>query len=171
MRGLSRCGRGASSGALRRRRAGSIPGMTEPATRSFWGWGDEGSGPDATERDHLKMLLGARLGVSSFAELTPPRLEDLRLPPPRLAPPAALQGFVSQAPRDRAGHTYGKAYRDIVRGLSGDFAPAPDAVAYPRSEAEVEAVLAWCGERDLAAIPYGGGSSASGGVEARGLGE
>ena len=58
-------------------------------------------------------------------------------------------------------------HRRFVRGLDGDFAPAPDAVAYPRTEAEVIAVLAWCDDQSLSAIPYGGGSSTVGGVEAR----
>src|SRR4051812_10848358 len=97
-------------------------------TRSFWGWGDEGKGLDATEREAVKMLIGARLGVSDLAEIPPPSLESIRLPAPRLAPPSSLAEIVSQAPRDRAGHTYGKAYRDVMRGLHGDFSPAPDAV-------------------------------------------
>jgi alkyldihydroxyacetonephosphate synthase len=135
--------------------------------RSFWGWGDEAGALGAEEREGLKALIAMRLGVQGFAEIAPPSLEAIVLPAPRVTPPASLAALVSQAPRDRAAHTYGKAYRDIVRGLAGDFSPAPDAVAYPRSEADVAAVLAWCDERGLAAIPYGGGSSAVGGVEAR----
>jgi alkyldihydroxyacetonephosphate synthase len=141
--------------------------MARPA-RSFWGWGAEGQGLDADEREGIKALIGMRLGVSGLAEIAPPSLDAIRLPPPRPAPPPpSLASIVSQAPRDRASHTYGKAFRDIVRGLAGDFSPAPDAVAYPKSEADVAAVLAFCDERDLMAIPYGGGSSAVGGVEAR----
>lgn len=139
--------------------------------RSFWGWGNEGAGLDHTEREGLKALVAMRLGVSSLDEITPPRLEDIRLPPPRLAPPASLAAIVSQDTRDRALHTYGRATRDIARALAGDFAAAPDVVAHPRNEAEVEAVLAWCDARGLAAIPFGGGSSCVGGVEARGLGD
>jgi alkyldihydroxyacetonephosphate synthase len=40
-------------------------------------------------------------------------------------------------------------------------------VAYPRDEAEVAAVLDWCAGARIACIPYGGGSSVVGGVEAR----
>ena len=136
-------------------------------TRSFWGWGNDEARIDADELAAVKALVEMALGVPCPAALAPPALDAVRLPPVRVAPPAALKAIVSQAPRDRAAHTYGKAYRDIVRGLAGDFAAAPDAVAYPRSEAEVTAVLAWCDARDLAAIPYGGGSSTVGGVEAR----
>jgi hypothetical protein len=45
-----------------------------------------------------------------------------------------------------------------------DFSNPPDVVAYPRDEDEIRAVLDWCGASDLAAIPYGGGSSVVGGV-------
>jgi len=40
-------------------------------------------------------------------------------------------------------------------------------VAFPRDEREVAAVLDWCTGAHLACIPYGGGSSVVGGVEAR----
>ena len=141
------------------------------ATRSFWGWGFEGAGLDATEREGIKMLIGARLGVSGFDEIAPPRLDDVRLPAPRATPPSSLAAIVSHDTRDRALHTYGRAFRDVARALAGDFEAAPCAVARPRDEAEVEAVLAWCDAQKLAAIPYGGGSSCVGGVEARGLGD
>jgi alkyldihydroxyacetonephosphate synthase len=141
-----------------------------PKPRSFWGWGDEGGGLDADQRDALKAVMAARLGLGSFADLAPPRIEDVRLPAPRIAPPASLAAIVSQVPRDRAAHTYGKSYRDVMRGLAGDFSAAPAAVAFPSSEDEVAAVLDWCGGAGLAAIPFGGGTSTVGGVEARDLG-
>ncbi len=46
----------------------------------------------------------------------------------------------------------------------GDFAHAPDVVAYPESEADVAALCDWCGDVGAAMIPYGGGSSVVGGV-------
>jgi len=45
------------------------------------------------------------------------------------------------------------------QGLEG----APDAVALPGSTEEVERVVRWCYERDLAIVPRGGGSGFSGG--------
>lgn len=145
--------------------------MDQKKTRSFWGWGFEGDGLGEAERDAIEGMIGARLGVAGFEKITPPRLDDIALRAPRVEPPSSLAGIVSQSKLDRATHTYGRAYRDVARALAGDFSPAPDAVARPRDEAEVEAVLAWCDARGLAAIPYGGGSSCVGGVEARGLGD
>jgi alkyldihydroxyacetonephosphate synthase len=136
--------------------------------RNFWGWGDESQALSSDERAAFKALLAMRLGADAFDEMTPPALDAIQLPRPTIdAPPASLGAILSQATRDRASHTYGKAYRDVMRGLAGDFSAAPDAVASPRTEAELVDVLAWCDARRLAAIPYGGGSSTVGGVEAR----
>src|SRR6185436_7076859 len=60
-----------------------------------------------------------------------------------------------------------RAYRDVVRGFRGQITDPPDLVMHPGDEREVEAVLAWCAEERLAAIPYGGGTSVVGGVEPR----
>jgi alkyldihydroxyacetonephosphate synthase len=53
----------------------------------------------------------------------------------------------------------------VVRAFRGRFDHPPDVVAYPREEAELEAVLDWCAEAGAAAIPFGGGTSVVGGVE------
>src|SRR5207247_9943957 len=45
------------------------------------------------------------------------------------------------------------------------FERPPDAVARPRYEDEVDAVLQWCAAAGAVAIPYGGGTSVVGGVE------
>jgi alkyldihydroxyacetonephosphate synthase len=134
--------------------------------RKFWGWGVEGAGPDEEQARRLLRTLAERLGVAGFELAPPPRLEDVKLAAPRVVPPAALAAICSASPFDRASHTYGKSFRDVVRGARGDFAPAPDQVASPRDEADVAALLDWCSEARVAAIPYGAGSSVVGGVEA-----
>jgi alkyldihydroxyacetonephosphate synthase len=142
--------------------------MTASTTpRRFWGWGRDSDDPFSSDRDALKAMMGMRLGVSSFSELPPPRLDDLELPAPRFSPPPALAAIFSQSPWERAAHTYGKAYRDVIRALYRDYRGAPDAVALPRTEEDIVRVLELCEANGLAAIPYGGGSSVVGGVEAR----
>jgi alkyldihydroxyacetonephosphate synthase len=136
--------------------------------RKFWGWGVEGAGPDDTQAAAIGKTLGQRFGVADLEIAPPPRIQDVVLPKPRVAPPDSLTGLCSDDPFDRASHTYGKSFRDTVRGARGEFEPAPDQVAFPRSEADVVALLDWCTEARLAAIPYGGGSSVVGGVEAPG---
>jgi alkyldihydroxyacetonephosphate synthase len=136
-------------------------------TRSWWGWGWEDA---AVAGDELAGLV-ARLPPHWIKEmLQPPRVGDLDLRAPRVEPPAALAGICTAEPSVRAGHTYGKSYRDVVRALAGELPNPPDLVAFPRTEADVADVLDWAGGAGVAVIPYGGGSSVVGGVEYRGGG-
>jgi len=131
----------------------------------FWGWGYEGEGPNDDAQRRLCERTSQRFGRA--LRLAPaPRLDEIALRAPRIAPPAALNAICSSAPYDRAAHHYGKSLRDLIRGFRRQYPNPPDVVAYPRSEAEVGAILQWCDSAGAAAIPYGGGSSVVGGVEA-----
>ena len=132
-----------------------------------YGWGREGEGLSAEEEAFVLDRHRHRFGVDSFDERLPPALSDIKLRPPRLAPPPSLATFCASEVYDRAAHCYGKSFIDYARGLVGDYANAPDVVAYPRNEAEVEAVLEWAGAAGAAVTPFGGGSSVVGGVEPR----
>ncbi|MCS5636434.1 MAG: FAD-binding oxidoreductase, partial [Myxococcota bacterium] len=83
----------------------------------------------------------------------------------RIAAPETLAEKCSTDPFQRAGHTYGKSFRDVVRGARGDFSSPPDFVAFPEDEGDVAALLDWASDARVMAIPYGGGSSVVGGVE------
>jgi alkyldihydroxyacetonephosphate synthase len=67
---------------------------------------------------------------------------------------------------ERAAHSYGKSYRDVVRAFRGRFDHPCDVVAFPSDERDVGSLLEWCAAAGAAAIPYGGGTSVVGGVEA-----
>jgi alkyldihydroxyacetonephosphate synthase len=97
----------------------------------------------------------------------PVPLGAVELRPARVEPPPSLAAICRQDAYERASHALGKAYRDVVRGFRGEFASPPDLVAHPATEADVERVLAWCSDRGVAAIPYGGGTNVVGGVEPR----
>jgi alkyldihydroxyacetonephosphate synthase len=133
--------------------------------RRFWGWGWEDAGPSVEQRQAIGQLLAARFGLPDLVPVREPRLEELALPTPRVSPPAALVACCSSTPYDRAGHTYGKSFRDVVRAFRREYPHPPDVVAFPRSEDEVAAVLEWGSTAGVAVIPYGGGSSVVGGVE------
>jgi alkyldihydroxyacetonephosphate synthase len=81
--------------------------------------------------------------------------------------PAELGSLFSDEKYERVSRTLGKAYRDVVRGFRGEFPNPPDLVALPADEAEVEAVLSWAEAEGAAVVPFGGGTSVVGGVEAR----
>ncbi|HEX7968832.1 MAG TPA: FAD-binding oxidoreductase [Stellaceae bacterium] len=140
--------------------------MTEKR-RKFFGWGCEGEGMTPEEEAFALTRYRERFGLDRFDEAAPPRLGDIALRSPRLAPPATLAPLCSSEPHDRLVHTYGKSFPDYVRGLAGDYASAPDVVAYPRNEAEVAALLDWAGAAQAVVTPFGGGSSVVGGVEPR----
>ncbi len=142
-----------------------------PGRRSFWGWGVDGAGLAATERDDLARLVVSGLGIDGVEVTPPPTLDELDLPAPRVRPPASLAPLCTDDPYERAAHTYGKSFRDVVRALARDFRRPPDLVALPRTEGDVSALLDWCASTGVAAIPYGGGSSVVGGVEAGGAGD
>lgn len=132
--------------------------------RSWWGWGWVDQALSDAECRHL----AAVLPDSPTDPIPVPDLAQLQLPKPRIEAPPALAGWCSPDLPDRAGHSYGKAYRDVLRALRGDLSSAPDLVAYPGTEADVIDLLDWAGGANVAVIPYGGGSSVVGGVEYRG---
>lgn len=136
-------------------------------TRSFWAWGNEENAFNDKETGQLRQLVGMQFGNQELEAQAPPSLAGLTLPSSRLQPPASLASIMSSHRRDRASHTYGKSFRDIVRGLNGDFSCAPDLIARPSSEQELVDVLDYASRAGAAVIPYGGGSSVVGGTEPR----
>ncbi len=143
--------------------------MATPA-RNFWGWGYAEKLPGRAQRLALAGQLRLALGFQAGLPKKPPRLDDIELRRPRVEVPSGLAGFSTAGKLERVSHTYGRSYRDIVRGFRGDFSPTPDFVARPRNEDDVAAVLDWAGERGVAVVPFGGGTSVVGGVETNGEG-
>lgn len=133
--------------------------------RSFWGWGYEEDAIDETRRKNLRAMIQMQLGKVELRDSAPPSLDEVELPAPRAEIPSRLADIVTTETRERAAHSYGKSFRDVVRALSRQYPNPPDAIALPRSEEELVAVLDWCDSSGHAAIPYGGGSSVTGGVE------
>ena len=134
--------------------------------RKFWGWGYEDQQPPHEQVRATAAQARAHLGFAPSEVERPVELASLDLPRPRLAPPSALASIFRSDPYERASHAYGRAYRDVVRAFRGRFDHVPDTVAHPGDEAELEAVLDWCERDGAAVIPFGGGTSVVGGVEA-----
>ena len=133
--------------------------------RSFYGWGFEGDAVSAEELGWFERSWADLFKVDGFVPAPMPREAEINLRAPRVTVPAALQSFCTDEKYDRLRHSYGRSVHDLARMiLRRDFSNPPDAVAYPRSEDDIRAVLDWCGSTDLAAIPFGGGSSVVGGV-------
>ncbi|HZC69976.1 MAG TPA: FAD-binding oxidoreductase [Jatrophihabitans sp.] len=136
-------------------------------TRSWWGWGTDERAVAGAERDALTERVAALLPGADLIDHAPPDPAALTLPAARVVVPFALAALASTKPADRAAHTHGKAFRDVVRNLHGELDHVPDAVLRPRVEQDVVDILDWCAGGGIAVIPYGGGSSVVGGVEPR----
>jgi len=127
-----------------------------------WGYADDILSPDEEAR-----IRGAvkRFGSAAPTEVAAPRESEFELRAPRLAVPASLAPMMSVTPYDRLVHSLGKSFADIVRMYMRDVRQPPDLVAFPKSEDDVAAILEWASGANVAAIPFGGGSSVAGGVE------
>ncbi len=138
------------------------------ARLKYYGWGREGEAMTAEERDVRARPLSREIRARRASR--PSRCRVSRsspCPTPRVTPPASLAAFCTSERYDRAAHTYGKSYPDYVRAMLGRYDCAPDVVAYPRTEAEISAVMDWAGSVGASLAPFGGGSSVCGGVEHR----
>jgi len=134
-------------------------------SRKFWGWGIGEADLTPEEQKDLINRMEKQFDLSGLKTNAPPRLEEIDLPKSKINAPDALSNIFSSEPYDRAAHTYGKAFPDIVRAYQRDFSVAPDLVAFPRIEQEIIDILDWCSSEGIAAIPYGGGSSVVKGTE------
>jgi alkyldihydroxyacetonephosphate synthase len=132
-------------------------------------WGD----PKAAKplSDGIRNLLEQALGVAdaSLAELEP---DQVRLRPSALSAAdrdslaeivgTEHYGVDDQARLLRAG---GKSTLDLLRRRDRGVQDAPDAVLLPADENEVAAILRLCGQRSIAVVPFGGGTSVVGGLD------
>jgi alkyldihydroxyacetonephosphate synthase len=134
--------------------------------RSIWAWGWRDKFPDETARGGLSQLIRALLPKATPSPRALPP-DEPQVPAAAVGIPDALAGFASQVPRERAMRSRGRAYPDLIAGFAGDYTGAPDVVARPRDAGEVARALEVCGERGWACVPFGGGTSVVGGVDAR----
>src|ERR1700710_746745 len=130
------------------------------------GWGYEDQAPNAEQLAEAAAGIRGRCGVGGGIRAAVP-VEGAGVRPPRLKRPDAFGDLFTDAKYERVSRALGKAYRDIVRGFRGEFENPPDPVALPRHCSELETVLNWAEAEGAAVVPFGGGTSVVGGVEAR----
>ncbi|MEA2624589.1 MAG: alkyldihydroxyacetonephosphate synthase, partial [Candidatus Binatota bacterium] len=111
--------------------------------RKFWGWGYEDGDPEVAHQKAIAAALAQRFAIDPLEIASPPRIEEISLRPSRLTVPPRLAEITSTTAEDRAAHTYGKSFRDLVRAYRREYPNPPDVVAFPRDEEEVVAVLEW----------------------------
>jgi alkyldihydroxyacetonephosphate synthase len=139
--------------------------LTSTAPRSLWAWGSVADEPTADTIDQAASNIGGFLGLQLDGRGEhPTEFDPAVLPARRIEPPAELAGFVTDDPRARAERAWGRSFQDVVRAFRGRFDFAPDLVALPRDESEIERLLEWAAGAGVAVVPYGGGTSVCGGV-------
>jgi alkyldihydroxyacetonephosphate synthase len=137
----------------------------------WWGWGIDADAielpPAAAE------LLRGELGLRGDERGARVELDAVTVAPSRLGQAArdALERVVgadavSDAHETRVAHAAGRSYPDLLRLRSGALGGAPDAVVAPSRADQLAPLLAACAAHGVAVIPFGGGTSVVGGVEA-----
>lgn len=142
--------------------------------RSIFKWGgyDEIKPPKETLYSLIKEVLGAtdadfdhyteNLGLDEVDFDAPITLTESQI--------SALgdivgRDFIKTDPYSRLSVAYGKTMYDILRLRNKIIENIPDAVLYPDTKEQIEAVVAFCAEEKIPVYVYGGGSSVTRGVE------
>ncbi|HET7682037.1 MAG TPA: FAD-binding oxidoreductase [Marmoricola sp.] len=128
-------------------------------------WGDPNeAGPLP---DKARELVDAFVGTSDTPAVDP---EDVRLSEELswdlVAELGSLIGpqNVLTDRETRLHRTRGKSTPDLLRLRSGDGTDSPDAVVRPESHEQVVEIIEWCERRNVALVPFGGGTSVVGGL-------
>jgi len=145
----------------------------EPRHMKWWGWGNEDAEFNVRAHPGFWPYAKAALEIEGNDFRTPEwKLGAVELPEPWVDERflSRLRSFlastqISDQPKERVIHAYGKGFRDLLRLRRGLAIGAPDLVVYPESEREVCLTLRAAAERDVVVIPFGGGSNISGCLE------
>ena len=145
----------------------------EPRHMKWWGWGNEDVVFKAQAHPGFWPFARAELGIERDDFIKREwKLEAVELPDPCIDQRflLKLRSFlkptqISNQPKERVIHAYGKGFRDLFRLRRGLAGGAPDLVVYPESEREVCLTLRAAAECDVMLIPFGGGSNISGCLE------
>ncbi len=140
--------------------------MPAPTFRSVIRWGDpaQSGALNAATREALREQFN--LSDTAFEQPFQAGDEPLRVAPGQLSDEQLheLQQLVGPENVDtsdvaRARRSSGQSYLDVLRFRLGQLPKAPDAVVAPRNEAEIDALLAFCGRHSMPIVPVGGSTS------------
>ncbi|MFS8104358.1 FAD-binding oxidoreductase [Lentzea alba] len=114
---------------------------------------------------HALAWLSQRVGLGEPFEEVPVSAPESALSADAFTALEAVAS-ISADPADRLGRAGGLSYLDLLRRRGHGTPAVPDAVVQPATPDEVVEVLKVCVEHDVAVVPFGGGTSVVGGVEA-----
>ena len=136
--------------------------------RKFWGWGYEGEGPsEEQQRRHRAGARGALRDRPADPGAGAAHRGDRAARAARRAARVARRASARPTPRSAPATPTASRFRDVVRALAPRVPPIrPTWSRFPRARGRRRRRCSTgAATRDVAAIPYGGGSSVVGGVE------
>ncbi|MFM8791046.1 MAG: FAD-binding oxidoreductase [Solirubrobacterales bacterium] len=142
---------------------------TTPRTDTrWWGWGDPSVETEVGERvRELLKLRGLETGPSTRGGSG--SIEAVAIPEAKRIPDALLAaagtGSVLTDHASRVRHATGQSLEDLLTLRCGVVPTAPDAVVVGSDEAQILAILEVASREGVAVIPYGGGTSVTGGLK------
>lgn len=139
--------------------------MTTEMHPNRWGDPAEATALPESTRGLVELALGVR-ETPAVEEVT---LPAIGLPDAVLVELRELLGdeFVLTDDEHRRLRTRGKSTPDLLRARSGDLTDAPDAVVRPGTHDDVVALIDLAVRHHVAVVPFGGGTSVTGGLVAR----
>jgi len=130
--------------------------MTRRRRLGAWGFEGERYEPSPALLAWLEERLGPTVPL--------PRADPAAIPAPAPRPLPPFGAPTSTEPQDRIAHARGAGLPDLLRLRAGALPALPDAVLRPGDDAAVEAVLSACSAAGVRVVPWGGGTSVTGGV-------
>ena len=146
--------------------------MTQIEKLKWWGWGLKGHRYILSDPHNFWSFLENTLGPLQQSHRID-SLNDIPLPSPQLSSAdldMLRQLFgndsVTTNAAERLIHASGKSYVDLLNIRQGRVKAAPDTIVFPRQEEQIKALLELALKKSWVIIPFGGGTSVVGGVEA-----
>ncbi len=132
-------------------------------------WGDPTHAAALPDSARALVDLAFPTADRTVADDAPVALPPVRLPAAALRDLADLLGaeHVHTDDETRRLRTRGKSTPDLLRARAGDLTDAPDVVVRPADADAVQGVLGVAVRHHLAVVPFGGGTSVTGGLVAR----
>src|SRR4051812_38427024 len=137
------------------------------------GWGDPNITFPMADKPTLWPWIVNKLGIVDGATATtlPVALESVVMAATRTSPRMleTLRGIlgpeqIALDAHERLLHSYGKSFPDLFRVRNGIVTRAPDAVLFPDSHDQVQALVLLAHQHNFCLIPFGGGTNIVGGI-------
>ncbi|MBU6279347.1 MAG: FAD-binding oxidoreductase [Actinomycetales bacterium] len=129
----------------------------------FAGWGRPLPTLPRSAWEYLHDLLGAG-HTSTASDPAHIAVPATRITDDQLAELQSSGVHIDATDEVRLRHVGGMAYRDLLAQRSGTTLLFPDAVAFPRTHDQVQALIDTCAQSNIAVVPFGGGTSVVGGL-------